>query len=80
MTRTLTVYSRTGCHLCEQMLAELAALDLPEDVSLKTVDVDTDPALRARFNVMVPVLALGDEILCCHFLDETELQQALNDG
>ena len=80
MTRTLTVYSRTGCHLCEQLLVQLAALELPDDVSLVTVDVDTDPALRARFDVDVPVVALDDEILCCHFLDETALRQALNDG
>ena len=80
MTRTLTVYSRTGCHLCEQLLAQLAHLDLPDDVSLVTVDVDADPALRARFDVDVPVVALDDEILCCHFLDETALRQALNDG
>ena len=80
MTRTLTLYSRTGCHLCEQMLAQVAALDLPQDVSLQTVDVDADPELRARFDVDVPVLALDGEILCCHFLDETELRQALIDG
>lgn len=80
MARTLILYSRTGCHLCEQMLGQLSALDLPDDVSLKTVDVDADPALRARFHVKVPVLALDDEILCCHFLDEGELRQALSDG
>jgi glutaredoxin len=80
MTRTLTLYSRAGCHLCEQMLAQLAALNLPNDVSLITVDVDADPALHERFNVKVPVLALDDEILCCHFLDENELRQALIDG
>jgi len=80
VARTLILYSRVGCHLCEQMHAQLAAIDFPDDVSLKTVDVDADPALRARFNVKVPVLALDDEILCCHFLDETELRQALSDG
>jgi len=80
VARTLTLYSRSGCHLCEQMLAQLTDVGLPEDVSLIIVDVDTDPALRARFNVKVPVLALDDEILCCHFLNETDLRQALNDG
>lgn len=84
MTRTLTLYSREGCHLCVQMRAQLDALlatpDLPGDISVHTVDIDADPQLRARFNAKVPVLALDEDIICCHFLDESELRQALSHG
>jgi glutaredoxin len=84
MTKTLTLYSREGCHLCAQMRAELDALleapDFPRGISIHAVDIDADPELRRRFNAEVPVLALGDEIICFHFLDEPVLRQALSHG
>lgn len=84
MTKTLTLYSREGCHLCAQLRAELDALleapDFPRGITVETVDIDSDPELRRRFNAEVPVLALGDEIICFHFLDESELRQALSHG
>lgn len=65
----LTVYSRVGCHLCDEIRAELqAAL---EDRAMRgelvpavtIVDVDTDPDLQARYGGLVPVLALADQEL-----------------
>jgi len=44
--------TRHGCHLCDEMAAQL------EDAGLgfKSLDVDQDPLLRARFGEVVPVL------------------------
>lgn len=55
----LTLYTRAGCHLCEQAEANLRALDY----RYSAVDVDADPALRARHGDDVPVLALGEKVL-----------------
>ena len=74
MTRTVpfTLYSRSYCHLCEDMLQALLALQQPgERFEVAVVDVDADPALVARFDELVPVL-YGDpegEELCHYFLD-----------
>ena len=46
------MYGRNGCHLCEEMAAQLRALNIPFD----EVDVDTDPHLRLRYGRDVPVL------------------------
>ena len=56
---TLTLYTRVGCHLCEQAEGNLQALDY----RYHPVDVDGDPALRARYGDDVPVLALGERLL-----------------
>ncbi|MBS41759.1 MAG: NrdH-redoxin [Nocardioides sp.] len=51
----MTVYSRTGCHLCEvaeQTIAEVCA-ELGEEFVV--VDVDADPVLRERYSDEVPV-------------------------
>lgn len=52
-TPTLTLYTRAGCHLCEQAAANLGALNVP----FTPVVIDTFPDLRARWTDHVPVLA-----------------------
>ena len=66
----LTVYSRAYCHLCEDMLAALQALPARSRFTLAVIDVDSDPALEARYGERVPVLAHGARELCHYRLDE----------
>jgi thioredoxin-like negative regulator of GroEL len=72
-----TLYSRSYCHLCEDMLAALNALQTDAlRFSVAVVDVDADPALVARFDELVPVLcgAAGQAELCHYFLDEAAVR------
>jgi len=75
-----TLYSRSYCHLCEDMLAALQAFMARQGVaySVDVVDVDADPDLVARYDELVPVLvdAAGLE-LCHYFLDEAALRRHL---
>jgi hypothetical protein len=41
------------------------------------IDIDTDPALEARFNERVPVLMLGELELCHYHLDSARVHAAL---
>lgn len=72
-----TLYSRSYCHLCDDMLdalrASMARQGLPYTVDV--VDVDADPALVARFDTLVPVLYAGLDApeLCHYFFDEPAL-------
>lgn len=73
-----TLYSRSYCHLCQDMLDALLALRTPErPFTVDVVDVDADPALVARYDELVPVLCLGDEQLCHYFLDGPKVLAAL---
>ena len=65
----LTLYSRTYCHLCDDMIAGLHALRARFSFALDIVDVDADEALEARFGEDVPLLAHGGRELCRHRLD-----------
>ncbi|GBF04229.1 glutaredoxin [Deinococcus aerius] len=56
---TLTLYTRSGCHLCEQAEEGLRALEY----RYEAVDVDGDPALKAQYGDDVPVLTLGERVL-----------------
>ncbi|MEO1765653.1 glutaredoxin family protein [Thiobacter aerophilum] len=73
----LTLYARVGCHLCEDMAAALDALRDELGFDYRTVDVDTDPTLVARYGRLVPVLALEEEVLCHYFLEPAALRARL---
>ena len=53
------MYSRHGCHLCEEMAAQLRSLGVDFD----EVDVDSDPHLRLKYGRDVPVLVFKDVVL-----------------
>ena len=50
---TLILYQRDDCHLCDLALDVLAAAGVPE---FKSVFIDDDVALEARYGSRVPVL------------------------
>jgi len=75
-----TLYSRSYCHLCEDMLAALRMLEQPgQAFDIEVIDVDADPALVARFDELVPVLfgRLDEPELCHYFLDEAAVRAYL---
>ena len=65
-SRRLLLYSRAGCCLCEGLEQRLRDLNLEDDIhplTLVVVDIDAPDcaaSLRARFDLEVPVLVLGD--------------------
>ncbi len=62
----LLLYSRTGCCLCEGLEQRLRDLNLDQAIPpLKLIVVDIDAptcaaSLRARYDLEVPVLVLGE--------------------
>ena len=56
----LLLFTRSGCCLCEGLEERLRALE--PSVPFTAVDVDSDPALQARWGLEVPVLARSEEI------------------
>ena len=69
MSRTLTLYTRAGCPLCDEVAAHADALLAGTGHRLAAVDVDGDPALKARFGWDVPLLFDGDAEICRHRMD-----------
>jgi glutaredoxin len=54
----VTLYTRAGCHLCEDAEAVLRELQPAAAFRLDLVDVDSDPELTRRYGVRVPVVAV----------------------
>lgn len=55
---TVTLYTRLGCHLCDDAKAVLDAVRETHTFELTVLDIDTDPALVARYTDEVPVIAV----------------------
>lgn len=80
-----TLYSRSYCHLCDDMLEALQALSSEYPFTVELVDIDADESLLAQFDELVPVLfgqrENAESIQLCHyFLDENKVRSFLNAG
>lgn len=73
----LTVYSRPGCHLCEEAMAELRGLQGELGFELCEVDITSDDALHRAYFERIPVIALDGEELFDHFVQEQVLRERL---
>ena len=67
------VYSRQGCHLCEEALAVVSAVCEEWTV----VDIDADEALRARYSDDVPVVTVDGRVIARWFVEKETLRRAL---
>ncbi len=56
MQSRVEVYSRQGCHLCDDAIAVVADVCDPLGVAYDVIDVDADPHLKATFGDDVPVV------------------------
>lgn len=75
------LYSRSYCHLCDDMLTALLAL-CAEQLPIEVVDVDLHADLVERYDELVPVLMGVEEghaprQLCNYFLNENNVRAFL---
>ncbi|TFG87340.1 MAG: glutaredoxin family protein [Chromatiales bacterium] len=68
----LVVYSRRGCHLCEQMLEELVPL-CRDRATIRVLDVDSREDWQLAFGSRVPVLCNADREVSVARLDRQAL-------
>jgi|LauGreDrversion4_2_1035121.scaffolds.fasta_scaffold377660_2 thiol-disulfide isomerase/thioredoxin len=76
------LYSRSYCHLCDDMLKALRELS-GEALPIEVVDVDLDAELVERYDELVPVLMGVEEghaprQLCNYFLNENNVRAFLD--
>jgi glutaredoxin len=74
MPKQVILYTRHGCHLCE----EAALLLRRHGLSPEMVDIDADPQLRQRYDVCVPVVVIDGRERFRGRIDERLLRRLLN--
>jgi glutaredoxin len=75
----LTLYSRPGCHLCDEMKAIVARVVRPLGgrVTLQEVDISGDAELEARYGLEIPVLMIDGKRAAKYRVTEADLVRAL---
>ena len=59
MKPRVTLYTRAGCHLCEEAKRVIEAARGRADFDYQDVDIDCDEELRRRYNDEAPVIAIN---------------------
>jgi hypothetical protein len=76
--KDLTLYSRDGCHLCEDALARIERLrPRLRRFTLTVLDISRDARLHDAYFERIPVLALDGEDLCEYVVEDETLLEAL---
>ncbi len=55
----VTLFTKAGCHLCEDVKAELAGLTAVYPHHLTVIDITIDRELFARYPLTIPVVRIG---------------------
>lgn len=69
----VVVYTRPGCHLCEDACQTLRT----HGFRPRMVNIDSDADLRERFDTIIPVVEINGEIRFRGRLNEMLLQRLL---
>ena len=70
---TVTLYSRPGCHLCEEARAVLERARGRAAFEIDEINIETDDGLHARYLERIPVVVLDGEELFEYFVHEEAL-------
>ena len=70
---TVTLFTRPGCHLCDDARDALERVRAQTPFQLVEIDIETDDALHRAYLERIPVVALDGEELFEHFVDEATL-------
>ena len=75
----LTLYSRPGCHLCDEMKAVVARVvrELETPVTIDEIDISTDADLETRYGLEIPVLLIDGKKAAKYRVTEGELTRLL---
>lgn len=76
----VTLYTRAGCHLCDEAKAQMAPLLAQFGAPLREVNVDTDAELRAEYGNDVPVIFLGGRKVAKHRIDVEQFRRQLEEA
>jgi hypothetical protein len=75
----LTLYSRPGCHLCEEMKAIVQRVTRAAAVPtmIAEIDISTDAGLEARYGMEIPVLLIDGRRAAKYRVTEETLTRLL---
>ena len=78
--RDVTLYSRPGCHLCEEAKAAIAPVLRQFGAALHEVNIDEDAVLKERYGWDIPVIFIGKHKAAKHRIDLAQFRRQLEEA
>ena len=77
---TLTLYSRPGCHLCDEMklVVRRVMQSARTAIALEEIDITSDPDLEARYGIEIPVLLVDGRKAAKYRISKDELTRIVD--
>ncbi len=73
----VVLYSRSGCHLCDDARTVLVAEQAHTPFDLEEVDIETDDSLISEYGLRIPVVVIDGEEAFEYTVDADELAERL---
>ena len=73
----VTLYTRPGCHLCEEAKAEIARAGCSHLFELEEIDIDADPGLAGLYGYDIPVVTVDGSHAFKHRLTAAEFRREI---
>ena len=73
----ITLYSRPGCHLCDDMKASVVRVSSSVPLLLDEIDISTDEQLEELYGLEIPVLMVEGKKVAKYRITEGELRRVL---
>jgi glutaredoxin len=71
------IYSRPGCHLCEEAREAILNAHCEEAYALKEVNIENDPELLARYKDDIPVITFDGVEVFRHRVASEEFRRRI---
>jgi glutaredoxin len=73
----VVMYTRPGCHLCDEARASIQAAGCDDELTLEEINIDLDPELRERYGDHIPVVLINGTKAFKHRVDPREFKRKL---
>lgn len=71
------IYTKPGCHLCDEAKAQIAAAACDNLYTLEEINIEDDPALSKRYGWDIPVVLVNGTVAFKHRLTAADFRDAL---
>jgi glutaredoxin len=73
----VVIYSRPGCHLCDEAKHAIEAAECQDDYTLAEINIESDPDLLRRYQFDIPVISINGQEAFRHRLTAQEFRLAV---
>ena len=71
----IEIYSRPGCHLCDEAKEVIERVGRRFPFALSVINIETDPELEKLYGEQIPVVFINGNKAFKYHVDEAELEK-----